>query len=107
MAATSASATKEKVVVEPSDFEIKKAYKNREQHIISLLKKEKKVGVVGSEVYAQYLGSIYTFTLNGIPVSIKLNGKEQFYPESVAKVLQDKLNAIGRSNTRRVENVEI
>jgi len=86
---------------------VRKAAKNREMTIGKMLSKEKKVGVVGLEVYAQYLGTTYTFLLNGIPVSIKLNGTEQFYPESVATLLKNKLNAIGRSNTRRVENVEI
>lgn len=86
---------------------VRKEAKRREVTIGEMLKKEKRVGVVGLEVYAQYLGTTYTFLLNGIPVSIKLNGTEQFYPQSVATLLKDKLNAIGRSNTRRVVNEAI
>jgi|LGOV01.1.fsa_nt_gb hypothetical protein len=92
---------------EISDAQVRQNIKKQERTIAQKLNSEKKVGVMGLEIYAQYLGTTYTFLLNGIPVSIKLNGTEQFYPESVAKLLKNKLNAIGRSNTRRVVNVEI
>jgi hypothetical protein len=59
---------------------------------------EPKVEVMGSTMYKPYLGSRYTFTFNGFPVSIEFNGKPQKYPATIAKVLQRKLNEIAEAN---------
>ena len=75
--------------------------KNRIRDNSYLVKKyqnEPKVTVLGSTMYKPYLGSRYTFTFNGFPVSIEFNGTYQQYPATIAKVLQRKLNEIAEAN---------
>lgn len=68
---------------------------------------EPKVGVIGSKMYEPYLGTRYTFTFNGFPISIEFNGTEQFYPATIAKVLIKKLNDIAEANTAKKVNTQL
>ncbi len=67
--------------------------------LINKYKHEKKVKVYGSPIYVPPCGDIYTFTFNGLTVSIKFDGTWQEYPETIAKMLIKKLDAIAVSNT--------
>jgi len=75
--------------------------------LIKKYKNEPKVEVIGSKLYKKHLGSVYTFTYNGFPVSIKFDGTVQKYPKSIAKVLERKLNEIAESNARKEINTEV
>lgn len=78
-----------------------------EQTRIERLKKEPKVKVYGNEIFQDQLGEVYTFLLNGLPVTIKFDGTYQAYPESVAKLLENKLSEIAKANTRKTINTKI
>lgn len=78
-----------------------------EQTRIERLKKETKVKVYGNEIFQDQLGEVYTFLLNGLPVTIKFDGTYQAYPESVAKLLENKLSEIAKANTRKTINTKI
>jgi len=78
-----------------------------EQTRIERLKKESKVKVYGNEIFQDQLGEVYTFLLNGLPVTIKFDGTYQEYPESVAKLLENKLSEIAKANTRKTINTKI
>ncbi len=78
-----------------------------EQTRIERLKKETKVKVYGNEIFQDQLGEVYTFLLNGLPVTIKFDGTYQAYPESVAKLLEHKLSEIAKANTRKTINTKI
>lgn len=78
-----------------------------EQTRIERLKKESKVKVYGNEIFQDQLGEVYTFLLNGLPVTIKFDGTYQAYPESVAKLLENKLSEIAKANTRKTINTKI
>ena len=78
-----------------------------EQTRIERLKKEPKIKVYGNEIFQDQLGEVYTFLLNGLPVTIKFDGTYQAYPESVAKLLENKLSEIAKANTRKTINTKI
>ncbi len=78
-----------------------------EQTRIERLKKEPKIKVYGNEIFQDQLGEVYTFLLNGLPVTIKFDGTYQEYPESVAKLLENKLSEIAKANTRKTINTKI
>ena len=75
--------------------------------LIRKYQKEPKVEVLGHNMYKAHLGSVYTFTFNGFPVSIKFNGTYQKYPATIAKVLQKKLNEIAEANAAKNVNIEL
>ncbi len=68
---------------------------------------EPKVKVFGSEVFKPSSGDVYTYTLNGFPVSIKFDGTWQEFPESVAENLQARLEAMAKSNNSKEVSVRI
>lgn len=78
-----------------------------EQTRVERLKKEPKVKVYGNEIFQDQLGEVYTFLFNGLPVTIKFDGTYQAYPESVAKLLENKLSEIAKANTRKTINTKI
>ena len=75
--------------------------------LVKKYRKEPKVEIIGSTVYQQHLGRVYTFTYNGFPVSIKFDGTAQKFPKTIAKIIQKKLNAIAEANAPKSVNVEI
>lgn len=62
------------------------------------IKKEKMVPVYGNPLYKSTLGDVYSFDYQDYPVTIEFNGKEQFYPETIARILQRKLDAAAKAN---------
>jgi hypothetical protein len=62
------------------------------------LKNEPVKKIVGSKAYANYFGSTYTALFNTVPVTIKFDGTEQSYPESIANWLLDKIIRVTESN---------
>lgn len=77
------------------------------QKMLSRFKNERKVKVLCSKAYAPYFGTTYTALFNTIPVTVKFDGKEHIYPESVARWLQDKFIRVTESNIPKVENDEL
>jgi len=75
--------------------------------LVRKYQKEPKVEVLGNSMYKAYLGSRYTFTFNGFPVSIKFDGTYQKYPATIAKVLQKKLNEIAEANAAKNVNTQL
>lgn len=90
------------------DKKVKKVTKRKHSNpFFEKLLNEPMVKVNGSEVYKQFCGDVYTFLYNGYCVSIKFNGEDQEFPETIAKALQRKLSAISKANTPRVINTKI
>lgn len=85
----------------------KKVLKTPEKTRIEKLKNEPKVKVYGNEVFQSQLGEVYTFLFNSLPVTIKFDGTYQEYPESVAKLLENKLSEIAKANIRKTVNTKI
>lgn len=52
-----------------------------------------------SKLYAPIIGRVYTFALNGIPVTIYCDGKPHEYPKFIAEIIDRKINEISESNT--------
>ena len=73
-----------------------------EKDLMKKLAKEPKVGIYGNPLYVPYLGEVYTFMYFGNPVSITFDGTTQKYPETIANILQKKLDAASNSNISRV-----
>jgi hypothetical protein len=62
------------------------------------LKNAKKVKVLGNEGLIPFLGTVFTIHVNGIVVSLPLDGKYHEFPEPIAKLLERKLSKISRAN---------
>lgn len=70
----------------------------KHKEYLTKLKAEPKVKVRVDKIYAQYLGSPFTYLLNGQPVTIIADGKMREYPESVANNIYQKLDAVSEAN---------
>lgn len=66
------------------------------------IKSEPLVGVYGNPLYAQYLGDVYSFDYQDFPVTIKFDGTTQYYHQTIAELLQKKLDAAARANVPKV-----
>lgn len=75
--------------------------------LIKKYNNEPKVEVIGSKLYKKHLGSVYTFTYNGFPVSIKFDGTAQKFPKTIAGVINRKLNEISEANAPKEINKEL
>lgn len=73
-------------------------FNNKRLSFLQRCKDEPKVSVLGSKFYQQYFGPIYTFLLNGIPITIKFDGTKQVFPAFVATRLMEKLSEVADSN---------
>lgn len=71
----------------------------KKRNMLERCKKDRVVTRTVSRLYAAYLGRVYTFAYNGIPVTIYCDGKPHEYPEFVARHIDAKLNKISESNT--------
>lgn len=78
----------------PSD----KTYADKNRERIRKLMAEPKVEVYGNPLYATYLGDVYSFDYQDNPVTIVFDGKMHKYPATIAKILQEKLDASARAN---------
>jgi hypothetical protein len=72
--------------------------KNLTVTLSNRLSKEKKVQVLGNEGLVPFLGSVFTIHVNGMTVSLPLDGKYHEFPASVAELLQKKLSKISKAN---------
>lgn len=73
-------------------------FNNKRMAFLQRCKEEPKVNVLGSKFYQQYFGPVYTFLLNGIPITIKFDGTKQEFPAFVATRLMEKLSEVADSN---------
>lgn len=90
-----------------SDFSTKalptnKTVRERDLWKSAKLAKEPKVMVYGNPLYKTFLGDVYSFLYQGNPVTIKFDGTEQPFPETIAKLLQKKLDASANANVAKV-----
>lgn len=80
--------------------EAEKAYFiEKKNHMLKKCKKDRKVTRTISKFYAPYLGKVYTFLYNGVPVTLYCDGKPHEYPEFIAEKIDKKLAKIAESNT--------
>ena len=71
----------------------------KQQYMLKKCKEDKVVTRTVSKLYAPFLGKVYTFAYNGIPVTIYCDGKPHEYPEFVANRIDKKLQKVSESNT--------
>lgn len=57
-------------------------------------KREKKVTVIGAPMYRAYFGNNMPISLNGILVSVPLDGQRYEIPESFAQVFNARINSV-------------
>jgi hypothetical protein len=80
-----------------SDSALKGEIQKEAQTFIQKLKKEPLVKVHGAKVFQKTLGDYYTFLINGYSVTIYFDGSYQEYPQSIAELLNRKLDDIAVS----------
>lgn len=78
-----------------------KSYNENNRIRLDKLRKEPKVKVWGNTLYKDFLGDVYTFLYQDYPVTIKFDGTWQEYPETIAKILTEKLDAAANANTSK------
>jgi hypothetical protein len=74
------------------------------QNFLRRLKNEPTRKIMCSKAYANYFGSTYTALYNTVPVTVKFDGMEHVYPETVANWLLDKFIRVTESNIPKVQN---
>lgn len=74
------------------------------QQFLQRLKNEPARRIMCSKAYANYFGTTYTALYNTVPVTVKFDGTEQVFPESVANWLLDKFIKVTESNIPKVSN---
>lgn len=80
--------------------ESEKAYFiEKKNYMLNKCKNDEKVIRTISKLYAPIIGRVYTFALNGIPVTIYCDGKPHEYPKFIAEIIDRKINEISESNT--------
>jgi hypothetical protein len=72
--------------------------KNLASSFTNKLSREKKVQVLGNEGLIPFLGTVFTIHVNGLTVSLPLDGKYHEFPSSIAELLQKKLSKISKAN---------
>jgi len=80
-----------------SDSALKGELKKEAQTFIQKLKRESLVKVHGAKVFQKTLGDYYTFLINGYSVTIYFDGSYQEFPQSIAELLNRKLDEISVS----------
>lgn len=71
----------------------------KQKYMLERCKNDEVVTRTVSKLYAPYVGKAYTFSFNGIPVTIYCDGKPHEYPKFIAEKIDEKLNLISESNT--------
>ena len=88
------------IIEDPHKVELARAeLMTASQRMKRKLAAEPMVKVNGNPMFKQYIGKEYTYLFNDIPVTIRFDGRDYFYPKSIAENLVQKLNAIAVSNT--------
>jgi hypothetical protein len=90
-----------------TDAVLQQELKREAKTFIQKLKKEPLMKVHGAKVFQKALGNYYTFLINGYSVTIHFDGSYQEYPESIAKLLQKKLDDIAVSVSPVNEDVKL
>jgi len=71
------------------------------------LAKEEKVTITPPKYYAEYLGSVYAFTLNSYNVVVRFDGTKQQFPKTVADYLLKKFGKVLDSHVSENEIKEL
>ena len=80
--------------------ESEKAYFiEKKNYMLNKCKNDEVVTRTISKLYAPIIGKVYTFALNGIPVTVYCDGKPHEYPKFIAETIDRKINEISESNT--------
>lgn len=80
--------------------ESEKAYFiEKKNYMLNKCKDDEVVTRTISKLYAPIIGNVYTFALNGIPVTVYCDGKPHEYPKFIAETIDRKINEISESNT--------
>ena len=80
--------------------ESEKAYFiEKQRNMLNRCKNDEVVTRTISKLYAPIIGNVYTFALNGIPVTVYCDGKPHEYPKFIAETIDRKINEISESNT--------
>lgn len=80
--------------------ESEKAYFiEKQKNMLNRCKNDEVVTRTISKLYAPIIGKVYTFALNGIPVTVYCDGKPHEYPKFIAETIDRKINEISESNT--------
>lgn len=74
-------------------------FQEKKEHMLKRCKNDTVVTRTVPKLYATYLGPVFTFMYNCIPVTIYCDDKAHEYPEFIAKVIDKKLAKIADSNT--------
>jgi hypothetical protein len=90
-----------------SDAALKGEIKREALTFIQKLKQEPLVKVHGAKVFQKSLGDYYTFLVNGYSVTIYFDGSYQEFPQSIAELLQRKLDDIALSISPVNEDVKL
>lgn len=99
-AATAALASVAQANKEISMKEAEKVYfQEKKDFMLRKCKEDEVVELSVSKLYAAYLGPVYTFMVNCIPVTVYCNDKTYEYPKFIADIINRKLKAISDSNT--------
>lgn len=77
------------------------------QAMVEQMKTDEVVEVAFPKFYAEYLGKVYTFLLNGLPIVVKFDGTKQKFPRFIYNYIQDKLSKIVDSNTSSIDTEQI
>jgi hypothetical protein len=81
-----------------TNIDLNEERKNLASSFTTKLSKEKKVQVLGNEGLVPFLGTVFTIHVNGVVVSLPLDGKYHEFPLSIAELLQKKLSKISKAN---------
>jgi hypothetical protein len=81
-----------------TNIDLNEERKNLASSFTTKLSREKKVQVLGNEGLVPFLGTVFTIHVNGVVVSLPLDGKYHEFPESIAELLQKKLSKISKGN---------
>lgn len=71
------------------------------------LKNEPRKKIYCSKAYAPYFGTTYTALYNTVPVTVRFDGTQQEFPETVANWLLDKFIRVTESNVPKIENEKL
>lgn len=62
------------------------------------LRKEPSVGIKGDVSYKMFMGDVFTFLYNGVPVTIKFDGTIQYFPAPIANYIEKVLSKTAETN---------
>lgn len=80
-----------------------KELKEQRAKFLKKCRTSKKKKVFLSAMDAQVFGSPYTYTLNGVPVTLVFDDKEHEFPEFIANSIQEKLVKVHKNAIPKAE----